>query len=343
MLPVRAHNPVSRSAPVSDPNRHPSRRDAIRAGLAAGLGLAFSRLPAAAQPGSQDAAGPLITRRIPKTGEALPVVGIGTNQFGVSTPEELAPIRETLQRLPALGLRVVDTARGYGSSEEVIGRIVKEMGLRDRLFLATKYSLGGRGAAPAPSAQEARAGLEQAFARLQTDRIDLMMVHNLGGTETLMPLMQELKQAGRFRYLGISTSSDGQYPALLQAMNDLPLDFIEVDYSIGNRNAEQQVLPAAQEKGIAVLINMPFGGRRASMLTEVAGQALPEFAKEIGATSFAQLFLKYLIAQPAVTAVIPGTRNPRHLEDNAAAARGPLPDQRMRRRIEAFYDGVAKG
>jgi aryl-alcohol dehydrogenase-like predicted oxidoreductase len=270
------------------------------------------------------------------------VVGIGTNQFGASTPEELATIRDTLRRMSELGLKVVDTARGYGTSEQVIGAALKEIGNRDRLFLATKYSVGGRGGAPAPSAAEGKAGLEQAFARLQTDRVDLMMVHNLGGTELLLPLMQELKQAGRFRYLGVSTSSDNQYPALMQAMNTQPLDFIEVDYSIGNRNAEQQVLPLAQEKGIAVLVNVPFGGRRATVLQEVAGQPLPDFAKEIGAASFAQLFLKYIVSNPAITAVIPGTRRVAHLEDNAGAARGALPDAELRKRIERFYDALPR-
>jgi len=329
---------------MTESSRHPSRRDAIRAGIAAGLGLTFTRLPASAQLESWAAHTqlPLITKPIPKTGEALPVVGIGTNQYGVSTPEEIAPICDTLRKLSDLGLKVVDTARGYGRSEEVIGQCVKEIGNRDKLFIATKFSLGGRGGAPAPSAAAAKAGLEQAFTRLQMDRVDLMMVHNLGGTDTLMPLMQELKQAGKFRYLGISTSSDNQYPALIEVMNNLPLDFIEVDYSIGNRNAEQQILPLAQEKGMAVLVNVPFGGRRATVLQETTGQQLPAFASEIEATSFAQLFLKYIVSHPAVTTVIPGTRRVAHLEDNAGAARGKLPDADLRKRIEQFYDALPR-
>jgi len=330
---------------MSEPNRHPSRRDAIRTGLAAGLGLTITRLPASAQLARLgfQAQLPLITKKVPKTGEALPVVGIGTNQFSVSTPEEIAPLRDVLRRMPELGLKVVDTARGYGRSEEVIGQAVKEIGNRGQLFLATKFSVGGRGGAAPPSAEQAKAGLDEAFTRLQTDKIDLMMVHNLGGTEILMPLMLELKQAGRFRYVGISTSSDNQYEPLIAAMNSLPLDFIEVDYSIGNRNAEQQILPLALEKGMAVLVNVPFGGRRATVLQEMAGQQLPDFAKEVGATSFAQLFLKWIVSHPAVTTAIPGTRQVAHLEDNAGAARGMLPDAAMRRRIEQFYDAVPKG
>lgn len=327
---------------MTDRNRYPSRRDALRAGFAASLGLTFGRLPLAAQLQRLAHEHPLITKPIPKTGELLPVVGIGTNQYGVSTPEEKAPLCATLRRLSELGGKVVDTARGYGLSEEVIGECVQEIGNREQLFIATKYSVGGRDA-PLPDAATAKQGLEAAFTRLRTDTIDLMMVHNLGGTELLLPLMYELKKAGRFRYVGISTSSDRQYEPLMEFMRNEPLDFIEVDYSIGNRNAEESILPLAQEKGIAVLVNVPFGGRRATVLQEVSGQALPDFAGEVGATSWAQLFLKYVVSHPAVTAVIPGTRKVEHLVDNHAAARGVLPDAALRRRIEAYYDALARG
>lgn len=328
---------------MRDRNHHPTRRDAIRAGIAAGLGLTFGRLPLAAQLEQLRQEQPLITKAIPKTGELLPVVGIGTNQYGVSTAEERAPLCATLRRLSELGGKVVDTARGYGRSEEVIGECVQEIGNREQLFMATKYSVGGRGDAPLPDAATAKQGLEQAFTRLRTDTIDLMMVHNLGGTELLLPLMYELKQAGRFRYVGISTSSDRQYEPLMEFMRTEPLDFIEVDYSVGNRNAEQSILPLAQEKGIAVLVNVPFGGRRATVLQEVSGRELPAFAAEAGATSWAQLFLKYVVSHPAVTAVIPGTRKVEHLVDNHAAARGVLPDAALRRRIEEYYDALPRG
>ena len=327
---------------MTDWNRYPSRRDALRAGLAAGLGLTFGRLPLAAQLQRLTQEQPLITKPIPKTGERLPVVGIGTNQYGVSTAEEKAPLCATLRRLSELGGKVVDTARGYGSSEEVIGECVQEIGNRERLFIATKYSVGGRDAPP-PDAAAAKQGLEAAFTRLRMDAIDLMMVHNLGGTELLLPLMYELKQAKRFRYVGISTSSDRQYEPLMAFMKNEPLDFIEVDYSVGNRNAEETILPLAQERGIAVLVNVPFGGRRATVLQEVSGKPLPDFAAEVGATSWAQLFLKYVVSHPAVTAVIPGTRKVEHLVDNHAAARGVLPDAALRRRIEAYYDALPRG
>lgn len=324
---------------MTDSNRHPSRREAIRIGLAAGVGLTLGRSPLSAQLARFTAAQqlPLITKPIPRTGEALPVVGVGTNQYGNTPPEQL---REVLAKLAELGGKVVDTARGYGRSEEVIGELVEQIGNRKQLFLATKYSVGGRGGA-APV--DPKAGLQEAFARLRTGTVDLMMVHNLGGTETLLPLMKEFKQAGTFRYLGVSTSSDQQYPALIELMKREPLDFIEVDYSIGNRNAEQEVLPLAQERGMAVLINVPFGGRRATVLQEVSGQTLPDWAKEFDAGSWPQLFLKYVVSHPAVTAVIPGTTKLAHVIDNHGAARGRLPDAAMRKRIEQLYDALPRG
>lgn len=322
---------------MSDSTWRPSRREAIRASLAAGLGLTFSRLPLAAQIEQVRAVQrmDLITKPIPSTGEMLPVVGTGTNRYGVNTPEEVSNICDVLRTIAERGGTVIDTARGYGRSEEVIGECLDRLGNRDHYFLATKYSLRGDDTTTDP-----RAGLEQAFTRLRTQMIDLMMVHNLGGTDRLMPHMRELKEAGRFRYLGISTSSDRQYADLAQIMRTQPLDFIEIDYSIGNRSAEQEMLPLAQERGMAVLINVPFGGRSASMLQEVSGHPVPDWASEFDAASWPQIFLKYIVSHPAVTAVIPGTTRVTHAVDNAGAARGRLPDAAMRRRIEQHYDAI---
>jgi aryl-alcohol dehydrogenase-like predicted oxidoreductase len=319
-------------------NRHPSRREAIRIGLAAGVGLSLGRLPLSAQLGTLHAQQqlPLITKKIPSTGEMLPVVGIGTNRFGVSTPEEKKPLCDVLRKLSELGGKVVDTARGYGSSEVVIGECVKEIGNRDKLFIVSKYSIG-RGAAGDP-----KAALEEAVSRLQMDKLDVMMVHNLGGTDTLLPLMREMKEAGRFKYIGISISSDNSYAPMMEYMKSGVLDFIEVDYSIGNRNSEEQVLPLAQEKGIAVLCNVPFGGRRATVLQEMAAVPVPAWTKEFDATSWAQVFLKYVVSNPAVTAVIPGTTKVEHAIDNHGAARGRLPDAAMRKRIEEAYDAATR-
>lgn len=321
---------------MADPKHPLSRRDAIKLGLFAGAGLAMGR-PLSAQVDrlvlQQQL--PLITKQVPSTGERLPVVGIGTNRFGVNTPEEVAPLYDVLTKLSELGGKIVDTARGYGRSEEVIGECISKIGNRNSLFLATKYSIGREATNP-------KAGLDEAFTRLRMDRIDLMMVHNLGGTETLLPIMREMKEAGKFRYIGISISSDNQYEQLMQFMKNAPLDFIEVDYSIGNRNAEQAVLPLAQERGLAVLVNVPFGGRRATVLQESAGKPLPDWAKEIDATSWAQVFLKYIVSHPAVTATIPGTTKVEHAIDNHGAARGRLPDAAMRKRIEQAYDSFTR-
>jgi aryl-alcohol dehydrogenase-like predicted oxidoreductase len=311
-----------------------TRREVLRAGIVAGAGMLGGRLPLAAHPLSSFWLDDLLTKPIPSTGERIPVVGVGTNAWSVTDPAEVAERHGVLRALVANGGTVVDTARGYGRAEEVIGEGVSSLGIRDRLFVATKFSLGGGNATEAA----ARAGLEEAFSRLRTDVIDVMMVHNFGGTDVLMPLLREYKEAGRFRYIGVSTSSEGQYPALLSLMEREPLDFVQVDYSIGNRSATERVLPLAQDRGIAIMTNVPFGGRRAPVFTELQGVALPDFAAEIGASSFAQLFLKYLVSHPAVTVAIPGTRRDEHMIDNLGGARGPMPDAAFRRRIEEWFD-----
>jgi aryl-alcohol dehydrogenase-like predicted oxidoreductase len=321
-----------------------SRRDALRYGVLAGAGLALgapspvsalqldsARVDAALR----QAQLPLITRPVPGTGEAIPVIGTGTNRYGTTEPERIAQLTEVLKTIADLGGKVVDTARSYGTSEEVIGEALRRNGARDRLFIATKFSLGGN-ADPAA----ARPGLELAFTRLDMPTIDLMMVHNLSGFEHLFPIMQEMKQAGRFRYLGVSTSSDNAYPRLEELMRNHALDFIQVDYSIGNRTAAERILPLAQDRGMAVMLNVPFGGRGGTVLQEVAGRPVPDWAAEFDATSWPQVFLKYLVSHPAVTVAIPGTTQVPHAIDNHGAARGRLPDAAMRRRIEQYYDAL---
>lgn len=314
--------PSFRHAPLS-------RRALLQGGLgvAATLALPEQLLQAA------DAASrlPLITRAIPSTGERLPVVGLGTNAYSVSEPEELAARREVLEHLPKLGGKVVDTARVYGESEVVIGRLMAQLGNRDRLFIATKAPIRGE---MLPGDGE----LQQSLQRLQVERIDLMQIHNFHEIGTLFPRMLEWKQAGKVRYLGVSTAVDEQYPQLISALRKLPLDFIQVDYSLDNRSAADEVLPLAQEQGVAVLINMPLGGRSGNVLAQLVRHPLPEWAAEFDASSWAQVLLKYNISHPAVTAVIPGTTKLRHLRDNQLAGRGRLPDPDLRRRIEAFWD-----
>lgn len=306
-----------------------SRRSVMKSGIAAGMGVALTGSAAFAA----DAALPLITKPIPSTGEKLPVVGLGTNAYSVTAPEDIAVRREVLQHFPELGAKVVDTARGYGDSEVVIGKLVAELGNRDKLFIATKTPIRGD---IKPGAGE----LEEAFARLQTHRIDLLQIHNFHGIDQLFPLFKEWKQAGKVRYIGVTTSTDDQYPQILDALKKLPLDFIQVDYSIENRSAGEAILPLALDKGVAVLGNVPLGGRRGNLLSKVAGKPLPAWAAEIDVTSWAQLLLKYNVSHPAITAVIPGTTKLSHLRDNQLAARGRLPDAATRKRIEQLWETI---
>lgn len=304
-----------------------SRRLVVAGGLAGGVSLALgSRLALAAAKASSL---PLITKTIPSSGEKLPVVGIGTNQYSVTAPDEIATRRDVLENLPGLGGKVVDTAWRYGDSEIVIGNLVKQLGNRDKLFIATKTPTPGEGPSGA-------AALEVNFTRLQLQKIDLLQIHSFRGMEELFPLLVDAKKAGRIRYIGVTTSTDEQYPQMREALQNRPLDFIQVDYSIENQGA-QTLLEIARDQGVAVLINVPFGGQGGSLLSKVKGKPLPDWAAEIDAASWPQLLLKYTIAHPAVTAVIPGTTKLSHLEDNQLAARGRLPDAALRRKIEQYW------
>ena len=238
--------------------------------------------------------------------------------------------------MPDLGGKVIDTAPAYGQSEVVLGNLLAELGSRDRFFLATKVT------APDGNAGSGRAMLEDSFRRLRTPRIDLMQVHNLDGVDVLMPVLREAKQAKRIRYLGVTTSRAEQYPQLLDAMRRHKLDFIQADYSIDNRAAADKVLPLAQERGIAVLINMPFGGRRSgNLFPRLAGREVPRWAVESGSATWAQFLLRYVVSHPAVTCAIPGTHRVAHLEDNMGAARSELPDAALRARMEEYWETVA--
>jgi aryl-alcohol dehydrogenase-like predicted oxidoreductase len=309
-----------------------SRRAVVRTGAAAAVGLALGRsLPAGAQGTANSKP---ITKPIPSTGEQLPVIGLGTNAYSPKTPEQMAPLREVLETMPTLGGRLIDTARVYGRSEAVIGEILESLGNRKSYFIATKTPIGGDFSNP-------QAVFDVSFKSLRTEAIDLMQIHNMAGLTELMPVFDKAKAAGRIRYIGISTSEDRQYDQLAAAMKTYPLDFIQVDYSIANRNAAESVLALAQQRKMAVLINTPFGGRgrgAASTFGRVSGRPLPDWAAEFDASSWAQVFLKYVVSHPAVTAAIPGTTQRRNLEDNQGAGRGRLPDAAMRRRIEQYWD-----
>ncbi len=306
-----------------------SRRQLLQAGVYAGAGLALGgRLHAAEQRTAS-----LITKLIPASGERLPALGIGTNSFRESN---YADVKAILQRMAELGGTVIDTAAAYGESEGVIGRALAELGTRERMFISTKFNAAGRGWSPDEIG--GRESFERSLQRLRTERIDLLEVHRLPGLDTLMPVMQEYKRAGRIRYLGVTTFRNEEHGAMLEAMRTYPLDFIQIDYSLANRNAAKEVLPLALERKVAVMVNVPLGGRRASLISEAAGRKLPPWAAEIDAASWSQFFLKYVISHPAVTCAIPGSTQMRHLEDNRAAGRGRLPDAALRRRMEEYWD-----
>lgn len=312
--------------------RDPSRREVIRLGIATGLGLALGPWASRARAAGRSE---LITRPIPSSGERIPVIGLGTNNYSVQTDEELAPLREVLRRMAELGGKVVDTAPGYGRSEQVIGQLLEELGTRDRMWIATKVT------APGDKAYRGKAMMKESFRRLRVDRVELMQVHNLNGAAAILPVMKEWKQDGRIRYIGVTTSGNRRYDELETLMRCEPLDFIQIDYSISNRSAADRILPLAADRGIAVMLNLPLGGRRRrNVVRAMAGRPLPEWAAEIDCTSWAQLFLKYNVSHPAVTCAIPGTTRVEHLEDNLGAARGRLPDAEMRRRIERLFDAM---
>lgn len=296
------------------------------AGLGAGLLLPWGArvASAAAEPATSVE---LLTRPIPSSGERLPVVGIGTaRRFDVGTSDtERAPLREVLRELPRLGGRVVDTAPSYGNAETVIGDLMAELGNRDQIFLATKVGAGRDGAAAGI------AEMEGSLRRLRTERFDLLMVHNLAGVSEMLPVLREWKADGRIRYLGMSTSFERQYDDFAAVMAREQLDFIQIDYAIDNRSAEERILPLAAERGMAVLTNLPFG--RGRVFEAFRGKPIPEWAAEFGIGSWAQFALKFVTSHPAVTVAIPGTARPAYLVDNLGAARAPMPDDATRRRM----------
>lgn len=308
---------------MSHGNRFLTRRDALKLGLAAGAGMALGPRALFAQCATAE----LLSKPIPSSGERIPLIGIGTaRRYDVATSEEeLAPLREVLRNFPGLGGKLVDTAPSYGNAETVVGNLLAELGNRDQIFLATKVGAGRQGRAAGI------AEMEGSLTRLQTDHFDLLEIHNLSGTADMLPVLREWKQEGRIRYYGITTTSKNQYEELAGFMRTEPLDFIQVDYAIDNRSAEDLLLPLAQERGIAVLTALPFGRGR---VFEAFGEtALPEWATELGIETWAQFALKFNVSHPAITAAIPGTARPEYLYDNFNASRGVLPDAATRQRM----------
>ena len=288
---------------------------------------------AVALPHAAFAQTPILKRRVPQTGFMLPVIGIGTSQVFEfqNDPAKLEERKEVIRNLVAGGGSLIDTAAGYGTAEANVGIVAAETGLRPRLFLATKFSSRDTRA-------EAEAELKQSFLRLKTNTVDLQQAWNVNDPNFSCAQMKEWKAAGHCKHYGITSSFDGAYDALAPVLRREKPEFFQINYSLGDRDAEKVLLPLAQDSGSAVLTNLPFG--RNSMFKRVAGKTLPDFAKEIDCTSFAQLFLKYNLSHPAVTAVIPGTDLPKYMLDNLNAGRGRMPDAAFRRRIEQWWETV---
>lgn len=301
------------------PRRNTRRRALKLIGGATAL-LAMPELGAAAA-----ASAGMLKRPIPRSGELLPAVGLGTWQtFDVGPGDAArAELREVLRRLPALGGSVVDSSPMYGESERVVGDLTAELGIRDRLFFATKVWTSGR-----------EAGIRQmetSFRLMRTKRMDLMQVHNLLDLGHHLPTLREWKAAGKIRYLGITHYHSGAYGELERLVKTREYDFVQFNYSMDEREAEARLLPLCGDSGTAVLVNRPFS--QAGLFGKVRGKPLPPWAQEFDCASWAQFFLKYILSHPAVTCVIPGTRRVAHLKDNLQAGVGRLPDAALRRRM----------
>ena len=316
-----------------------SRRDILKLGAGAGAALALGQnLLGCSATSVQKAQMPLqagqLLKTIPSSGERIPAVGLGTaSSFSgaARTPEEHAELMEVLRLFTDLGGTLIDTAPSYGTSEVVLGELIREIGNADKIFMATKIS----------RAQGREAGLAQVAQseeRLAPCKISLNQVHNLGDWQTQLALLREMQQEGRVKYIGITTSRDSQYEDLAEILKTEEMDFVQFDYAIDNRNAEEALLPIAMDKGIATLINGPFG--RTRLFRRVGDQPVPEWAQEFGATSWARFFLKWLLGHPGVTVPIPATSDPGHLRDNMGAGLGRVPDESERKRMAEFIDGL---
>jgi aryl-alcohol dehydrogenase-like predicted oxidoreductase len=303
-----------------------TRRDFTKASLGAGAVLAIGGGSALAAPQK------LTTKTIPSSGEEIPVIGLGTNRYGVDTSEAArAPLRSALERFHALGGTVIDTAPMYRTSESVLGDLIAELGIRDDLFIATKVDkTSGR--------DDSAAQLVESTRRLRTDTFQLMQVHNLRGVKESLPLLREWQQEGRIKYIGITTSRGSQYADFEAVMKQEDLDFVQLNYSLEQRDAAERLLPLAADRGMAVIMNRAFGGGR--IFDKVGEQPLPDWAKEFDCQSWAQFLLKYAVSHPAATVAIPGMTKAHHVDDNIGAAHGRLPSAEERKLQEDLYDNL---
>ncbi len=273
-----------------------------------------------------------LERRIPKSGEPLPAVGLGTWQaFDVGGDARgMAEAKEALKVLVELSGRVIDSSPMYGSAEAMTGQLAAELGVRSKLFVATKVWTNGK--------QAGIRQMEDSMRKLRVQRLDLMQVHNLSDVQTQLATLRDWKAAGRIRYLGVTHYHAGAHADLEKIISRGDIDTVQVNYSLAEPEADRRLLRVAADSGTAVIVNRPFA--EGAMFSRVKGQPVPEWAKDAGSASWAQFFLKWILAQPAVTCVIPGTRNAKHVADNLAAATSPLPDEAMRRRMAEHFNSL---
>ncbi len=273
----------------------------------------------------------MLTKPVPSSGEPVPVIGLGTySVFDVeSTRDAIAQRRDIVDRLTTHGGSVIDTSPMYNRSERVIGDVIAAGAEREKLFLATKVWTDGR--------DSGATQMQRSFDLMKTKTVDLMQVHNLRDTEVHLKTIREWQEDGRIRYSGLTHYTAGAHGALADEMRSYKPDFIQINYSLGEREAEQRVLPLAQELGIAVLINRPFQAGR--LFRAVSGKTLPDFARGF-AQSWGQFFLKFIVSHPAVTCAIPATRKPHHMLDNLGAGFGELPNDGMRRRMVDYFEAL---
>lgn len=268
-------------------------------------------------------------RLIPGTKESLPAIGVGTWQTFDVAPNGFDPLRDVLKTLVAEGGTVIDSSPMYGKSEEVVGTLSTEMNLNEKLFIATKVWTSGQ-----------RNGVNQmneSFEKLHRRQIDLMQIHNLVDWQNHLKTLSQWKEEGRIRYIGLTHYTDNAHDSLLEIIRKNRVDFIQVNYNLLDRHAEQSLLPAAKDLNVAVLVNRPF--EEGALFSRVQGKSIPPWASEFDCTSWGQFFLKYILSHPAVTCVIPGTSKVKHLLDNLGAGIGKLPDEPTRKRMVATIDG----
>jgi len=267
----------------------------------------------------------MLTRTIPSSGEKLPVIGLGTwRAFDVDVSADIRrQLEEVLSLFVKLGGRVIDSSPMYGRAEEVIGDLTSVLGIREKLFLATKIWTRGK--------QSGIQSMERSMSLLRTNRIDLMQVHNLVDVNTHLATLQEWKHEGRIRYIGITHYESGALSEIEKLMRNQKFDFVQINYSLMEPEAEERVLPLAQERGVAVIANRPFGA--GDLFDKVRSKPLPDWAAEFDCRSWAQFFLKWIAANLAITCAIPATDKPRHLEDNMQGGIGRFPDEKLRHRM----------